>query len=68
MGFNKRYISEKMINEYISSQQSLEKLFNADAFIFTDEISNKVYKWFCDGLTIDNIKDKINEYHESRTR
>jgi hypothetical protein len=67
MGFNKRYISEKMMNEHISSQQSLEKLFNADAFIFTDEISNKVYKWFCDGITICNIKDKINEYHESRT-
>ena len=67
MGFNKRYISEKMINEHISSQQSLEKLFNADAFIFTDEISNKVYKWFCDGLNIEDIKNNIKQYHESRT-
>jgi hypothetical protein len=67
MGFNKKYISEKMVNEYISTQKSLGKLFNADAFIFTDDISNKVYGWFCDGLNIDDIKNNVKEYYGSKS-
>lgn len=67
MGFNKRYVSQKMVEEYILNEKSLDKLFSADAFIFTDTISNKVYKWYCDGLDISEIKTKLKEYHESKT-
>ena len=48
MGFNKRYITKPMI---INKEESeLDRLFNADAFIF-DEWSSKFYKLYCEGLT-----------------
>jgi hypothetical protein len=67
MGFNKKFISENMINEHIINQESLEELFNADAFIFTDNVSSRVYQLFCDGMSIDNITNEIKKYYESKS-
>jgi hypothetical protein len=36
MGVNKRRISENMIKDCLSKQQSLKKLFNVDIIILTD--------------------------------
>jgi hypothetical protein len=64
MGVNKRRISENMIKNCLSKQQSLKKLFNVDIIILTDTFSSNVYNWYCDGLSIDEIKNKIIENNE----
>lgn len=63
MGFNKRYIDLKIIEDYISNGKSLNKLFKSDALIFTDSISSEIYDWFCDGL---DIEIKLKEYESKR--
>ena len=46
MGFNKRFLSESMIKERLSNGQSYDKIFNADALIFTDDYSYNLYENF----------------------
>ena len=54
MGFNKRFVSEETIMTQINKKEKLSKLFNSDAFIFSDSFSTKVYELFSNG-----IEDKI---------
>lgn len=59
MSFNKRYVNKETIKIYINNGLGLKKLFNADAIIFLDEISSKVYYWYVEGLTEDEIKSNL---------
>lgn len=43
MGFNKRFLSESSIKEKLESGYDLDKIFNADLLIFTDEYSYNLY-------------------------
>jgi|JI9StandDraft_1071089.scaffolds.fasta_scaffold912712_2 uncharacterized protein (DUF2164 family) len=61
MGFNKRFINKETINIYLKNGLSLEKLFNSDAVIFLDKISSKVYYWYSDGMSDDEINLKLNK-------
>jgi hypothetical protein len=66
MGFNKRIISEDVINKHINNEKPLKNLFNVDALIFMDNISLKTYKWFINGVEIADIKKNIQKHYESR--
>lgn len=57
MGFNKRYITREMILERDESE--LDKLFNADAFIF-DSWSSRFFKLYQSGMKKDEILSVIN--------
>jgi hypothetical protein len=67
MGFNKRVVNEDIINRHIQKENSLNNLFKADALIFKDDVSLKIYDWFIEGIDIGEIKKNIIKYHESRT-
>ena len=54
MGFNKRFVSEETIMGQIENKEKLSKLFKADAFIFLDKFSTKVYTLFTEG-----VEDKL---------
>lgn len=49
MGFNTRYIDIEKILHFLDEKEPLSKLFSADAFIFLDELSSKVYVAFSNG-------------------
>jgi len=59
MSFNKRYVNKETIEIYINNGLGLKKLFNTDAIIFLDKISSKVYYWYVEGLTEDEIKSNL---------
>jgi hypothetical protein len=61
MGFNKRFVDEKIIRDCISNDRPLKNLFNADALIFMDSFASEVYKLHEKGMSEDEIKSKINE-------
>ena len=44
MGFNKRFLSESSIKVKLESGYDLDKIFNADLLIFTDEYSYNLYE------------------------
>lgn len=52
MGFHRRYITKEMILK--TNQEGLERLFNADAFVF-DNWSGKFYDQYKKGLTKEEI-------------
>jgi len=54
MGFNKRMIDKNHILSAVNNNTTLKKLFNADAIIFLDDYSAKVYNLFTQGM---NEKD-----------
>jgi len=56
MGFNKRFVSENTIKEYLEEKKPLKKLFSSDAFIFMDEVSSKVFDLYNKGLTDKEIE------------
>lgn len=61
MGFNKRFVDINKVNQYLNENKGLDSLFKADAFIFMDKQSSDVYKWYEQGLTEEEIKNKIIE-------
>lgn len=62
MGFNKRTIEKEILYKYIENNKPIRPLYNADAFIFMDNISSKVHDWFCNGLSEEDVIIKIKEY------
>jgi hypothetical protein len=61
MGLNKKFINKETIKIYLNNGLGLKKLFNADAIIFLNKISSKVYYWFTEGVSEDEIKFKLNK-------
>jgi len=59
MGFNKRYVSIETIQNQIKNKKPLKELFKADAFIFTDKISTKVFQLVYDGVNEKEIIEFI---------
>ena len=57
MGFTKRYFSKELILKKIEVNYPLQKYFNVDACIFTDEPSRLVYKLFIEGHSDEEIKE-----------
>ncbi len=61
MGFNKRYINYQNTLNALKSNKLKEYYGNADAFIFDDNISEKVYSLFIEGKTEEEIIKLINQ-------
>lgn len=61
MGFNKRFLDKESIMESLDNKESLSKLFSADAFIFLDDFSSKVYEHYKKGAKDKEIKKLISD-------
>lgn len=61
MGFNKRFIGKNNIETFLNGGVTLESLFKADALIFMDNESSKVFEWYNKGTSEEEIKVKLIE-------
>ena len=61
MGFNKRYIGKNNIETFLNGGVTLKSLFKADALIFMDNESSKVFEWYNKGASEKEIKIKLTE-------
>lgn len=59
MGFNRRYFSTELILQRIKNNYPLQKYFNTDTSIFTDDVAYQAYKLHCNGVSDKEIKDFI---------
>jgi hypothetical protein len=60
MGFHKRYISSETLLSLLNNNEKLKQTFNADALIFTDDLSEKIYKLHIEGFTNKEILNMLN--------
>lgn len=67
MSFNKRFINKETIKIYLNNDIGLKKLFDTDAIIFLDKKSTKVYYWYVEGLSDDEINSKLNKNGQKTT-
>ena len=61
MSFNKRFVDKGRILELLKEQEPLSKLFSADAYIFVDEFSSKVFDLHSNGKTDKEIYKIIKD-------
>jgi hypothetical protein len=61
MGFNKRFIGKNNIETFLNGGVTLKSLFKADALIFMDNESSKVFEWYNNGTSEEEIKVKLIE-------
>jgi len=61
MSFNKRFVDKGRILESLKEQEPLSKLFSADAYIFVDEFSSKVFDLYSNGKTDKEIYKIIKD-------
>jgi hypothetical protein len=59
MGFTRRYYSKELILKQIEKNFPLQKYFNVDSCIFTDELSHQAYEMFMEGHTDEEIKQVL---------
>lgn len=62
MGYNKRYVSRETLVESVDDKESLKRLFSADAFIFLDDFSTKIFKMYRSGTKKKEIVKLIKEH------
>lgn len=60
MGFHKRYINSENLLNLLKNDESLKKIFNADALIFIDNLSEKIYQFHIEGMSNKEILNKLN--------
>jgi hypothetical protein len=61
MGFNKRYINYQNTLIALQSKKLKEYYGNTEAFIFNDNVSEKVYSLFIEGKTEEEIIKLIDQ-------
>ena len=59
MGFTKRFFSKNLIKTQIDNGSTLSKIFNVDAYIFEDKVSEKIHKLYLKGVKEDEIIKKM---------
>jgi hypothetical protein len=67
MSFNKRFVNKETIKIYLNNGVGLKKLFDTDAIIFLDKKSTKVYYWYVEGLSDDEINSKLKKDGQKTT-
>ena len=60
MGFHRRIITEQVTKSYLNSDE-LSVLYSSESLIFMDELSSKVFELFKNGITTEEIKNRIYE-------
>jgi len=59
MGFNKRFVTEKLTLKHLE-ENNLSHLYDkCDAFIFLDNFSSKVWELYSQGLTYSEIINQV---------
>lgn len=64
MGFHRRIINHSVTLSYLDNN-SLDELYSSESLIFMDEISSKVFELFKNGITTEEIKNRIYEDNQS---
>ena len=59
MGFNKRFLDTPKIKEYVDNGYSFSDIFKADAIIFMDNFSSKLFKFYNEGYTDKQLKKLV---------
>ena len=59
MGFNKRFVKLEDVKEFLKNDYPLSKVFSADAIIFVDEESTKIFKLHGEGVEDKEISKMI---------
>lgn len=67
MGFNRRYVSKELCLTALNSNTIKQFFGKADAIIFEDCFSSKVYELFKDGKSDTEILNIINQNMEEKT-
>lgn len=60
MGFHRRYINSESLLNLLKTDGSLKRIFSADALIFIDDLSEKIYQLHIDGMSNKEILNKLN--------
>lgn len=63
MGFHRRIITEQVTKSYLDSGE-LSVLYSSESLIFMDELSSKVFELFKNGITTEEIKNRIYENNQ----
>lgn len=61
MGFNKRFVDENLINDFLEGKQNLQDIFNSDSIILMDNIASETFKLYQKKVDETNIKNILNE-------
>jgi|LauGreDrversion4_2_1035121.scaffolds.fasta_scaffold12916_5 hypothetical protein len=61
MSFNTRFVDKEKILEKLKEKEPLSKLFSADAYIFVDDFSTKVFDLYVNGKTDKEIYKIIKD-------
>lgn len=61
MGYNKRFVDENLINDFLEGKQNLQDIFKSDAIILMDNIATETFKLYQKQLDETKIKDILNE-------
>lgn len=61
MTFTKRFYNKKLIYTWLKNNHKLVDIFKPNAYIFEDDISIKVYGWYMEGLTEEQILKKLEK-------
>lgn len=59
MGFNKRFVKIEDVKEFLKNDYPLSKVFSADAIIFVDKASTKIFKLHGEGVEDKEISKMI---------
>lgn len=59
MGFQNRYITKELISYYLNSNKQLKDLFDNETLVFEDKVSSLTYELFSNGISDEEIKNKI---------
>jgi len=59
MGFQNRYIDEKIIKTYFDIGKPLKILFKNETLVLEDKVSSLVHELYCNGVSDEEIKKII---------
>ena len=59
MGFNKRFVKLEDVKEFLKNDYPLSKVFSADAIIFVEKASTKIFKLYGEGVEDKEISKMI---------
>jgi hypothetical protein len=63
MGFNKRFVTESTIMEFLDGKKTIEEIYSCDAIIGMDEISTEVFKLYQKKTPTEEIIKVLNKIY-----
>jgi len=62
MSFNKKFVDYQLVEKCLNDNLTLDALFKTDSIILMDDVSSKVFEWYTQKMSNDEIKIKLEEY------